>query len=154
TMRGLARSIFLSCAKLLVSCALVWAQDQDAWVRPIQDLISAGKIAEARAMLSALDAPRAGSYAAMLLGARLLSAENRYLDSLHMLQRCLAVRQDDPEVYKLVALGALRLEKFETAEEALKSAKRFLPDDYMVHFNLGALYYTTSRFQEALPELE
>lgn len=71
-----------------------------------------------------------------------------------MLERCLALRRDDPEVYKLVAVNAIRLDKLGTAETALKNAEQLAPGDHLIHFHLGALYYTQSRFLDAGPELE
>lgn len=97
---------------------------------------------------------RGDSYASLLLQARQLSAGQHFLESLKVLERCLALRRDDPEVYKLVAANAIRLDKLETAETALKKAEQLAPGDHLVHFHLGALYYTQSRFLEAGPELE
>jgi tetratricopeptide (TPR) repeat protein len=94
------------------------------------------------------------SYSALIADARILFASEKYEQSLHVLARCIAVRQNDPEAFKLIALNAIRLDKLSTAEDALKRAARLAPDDYFVHFNLGALYYTESHFLDAKPELE
>lgn len=94
------------------------------------------------------------SYQAMLTEAKALFADQKFEQSLQTLGRCLAVRQDDPEAFKLVALNAVRLNKTITAEQAFKSAARLAPGDYSIQFNMGALYYTQSRFLEAEPSLE
>ena len=94
------------------------------------------------------------SYQAMLTEARALFADQKFEQSLQLLGRCLAVRQDDPEAFKLVGLNAVRLNKTTTAEDAFKSAARLAPGDYSIQFNMGALYYTQSRFLEAEPALE
>jgi tetratricopeptide (TPR) repeat protein len=96
----------------------------------------------------------AESYSALMADARGLFANQEFNQSLQVLARCIAVRQNDPEAFKLIALNAIRLDKLSTAEDALKRAARLAPDDYLVHFNLGALYYTESHFLDAKPELE
>jgi tetratricopeptide (TPR) repeat protein len=95
-----------------------------------------------------------GRYSALIADARALFAKEKFEQSLQVLARCIAVRKTDPEAFKLVALNAIRLNKLSTAEDALRRAARLVPDDYLVHFNLGALYYTESHFLEAKPELE
>jgi tetratricopeptide (TPR) repeat protein len=98
--------------------------------------------------------PSSQTYAALLVEAKTLFANQKFDESLRVLEQCLTLRQDDPEALKLVALNAIRLNKTVTAEEALKSAARLAPGDYLIHFNLGALYYTQSRFLDAEPALQ
>jgi tetratricopeptide (TPR) repeat protein len=98
--------------------------------------------------------PSEQHYAALLVEAKTLFTQQKFDESLRVLGECLALRRDDPEALKLVALNAIRLDKTATAEEALKSAGRLAPGDYLVHFNLGALYYTQSRFLDAEPSLQ
>ena len=138
---------------LLAPALAIAFQASETWVRNIEALIAAGRLAEARSQFSGQEAQRRGSYSGLLVEARLLSAEQRSAESLTLLERCLAVRRDDPEAYKLVAVNAIRLDKLQTAEMALKSAEPLAPGDYLVHFHLGALYYTESRFLDARPEL-
>jgi len=145
---------------LLVSAAMLLAvyssalQQDDAWAKTIEALIARGRLTEARARLSEQDAQRSGSYVGLVLEARLLTAEQHFAESLNVLQRCLAIRNDDPEAYKLVAANAIRLDKLETGEMALKKAEELAPGDYLVHFHLGALHYTESHFSDARLELE
>jgi Flp pilus assembly protein TadD len=98
--------------------------------------------------------PSRQPYAALLVEAKTLFADHKFEESLRVLEQCLTLRQDDPEALKLVALNAVRLDRTATAEQALKSAARLAPGDYLIHFNLGALYYTQSRFLEAEPALQ
>lgn len=150
--RGATHAILL--AVVLWLPVLGYGQSAEDWARPIEALIARGDLSEARAQLSALDTARRDSYAGLVLSARLAAADQHFEESMNLLARCLATRRDDPEVYKLVANSAIRLKKFATAEMALKDAEKLAPADEQVHFNLGALYYTQSRFRDAKPELE
>jgi Flp pilus assembly protein TadD len=94
------------------------------------------------------------SYDALLHEAKTLFSDQKFEQSLQVLEQCLTLRQDDSEAFKLVALNAVRLNKTATAEQAFKSAVRLAPADYSIRFNLGAFYYTQSRFLEAAPALE
>lgn len=134
----------------------VWASAQqgESWAQGIEALLARGRLQEARAQLSQQEAQRRESYTGLLLDARLLAAEQHFGESLKVLERCLVVRRDDPEVFKLVAENAIRLDKLDTAEMALRNAETLVPDDYLVRFHLGALRYTESRFLDARPELE
>jgi tetratricopeptide (TPR) repeat protein len=85
---------------------------------------------------------------------KLLFEEQKYQESLKVLDRCLALNQQDPELYKLVASDAILINRMDIAEQALNSARRLAPSDSLVLFNLGALYYTDSRFAQAQPVLE
>ena len=97
---------------------------------------------------------RVDSAAALLLEGRRLFEEHRYADSLNALQRSLSFDSRNAETYKLIALAGIRMNRLDIAEPALHSAARIAPDDYLVHFHLGALYYTRSLFLQARPELE
>jgi tetratricopeptide (TPR) repeat protein len=111
---------------------------------------------QCRAAFQLAEPPVGGdeSYSALIADARALFANGKFEQSLQVLARSIAIRQNDPEAFKLIALNAIRLDKLSTAEDALKRAARLAPDDYLVHFNLGALYYTESHFLDAKPELE
>ncbi|MFN7993763.1 MAG: tetratricopeptide repeat protein [Bryobacteraceae bacterium] len=152
-MRRRASLILLVLGVSAAGSGVVLAQDEP-WARDIESLLGSGRVSDARSAFSALDPQRRGSYPGLVMEARLLASEQRYLESLKVLESCLAQRRDDPEVYKLVALSAIQLNKLETAEMALKQGKAVAPDDYLMRFHLGALYYTQSRFLEARPELE
>lgn len=89
-----------------------------------------------------------------VVGAQRSFQEQRYTESLSALHRCLALDPRNAEAYKLVALNAIRIDRLDIAEPALRSAKELTPDDYLVRFHLGALLYTRSLFLQAKPELE
>jgi tetratricopeptide (TPR) repeat protein len=143
---------------LLVVCAPAQAvqspQQADPRINEIDRLIEGGKLAEARALLTRETAERGTSYQALFREAKILFRERNYQNSLKVLERCLGLNKQDPEVYRLVASDAILLNRIDIAEQALKTASQLAPDDYMVLFNLGALYYTNSRFAQAQPMLE
>lgn len=91
---------------------------------------------------------------ALLEQAQRLFQRQRYEETLRTLERCLATDPRNADAYKLVALSAIRLNRLDIAEPALKSAEELAPGDYAAHFHLGALYYTRSEFLIARPELE
>jgi tetratricopeptide (TPR) repeat protein len=97
---------------------------------------------------------RGDSYEALLREAKELFREQRYQESLKVLEHCLALDQQDPEVYKMIASNAILVNRMDIAEKALKTALDLAPDDYLVLFHLGALYYTDSKFHQAQPMLE
>src|SRR5438270_608392 len=86
--------------------------------------------------------------------ARDLFNEKRYSESLAVLQRSLALNPRDAEAYKLVALDAIRMERLDVAEPALRSAAEIAPGDFAPRFHLGALLYTKGLFEPARLELE
>jgi tetratricopeptide (TPR) repeat protein len=71
-----------------------------------------------------------------------------------VIQGSLTSAPTDPELFKLAALSAIRIDRLDIAEPALKTAAQLAPRDYLIHFHLGALYYTKSLFLSAKPELE
>jgi tetratricopeptide (TPR) repeat protein len=97
--------------------------------------------------------PRDDSYDALFREARILFREQKYQESLKVLERCLALNRRDPELYKLIASDAILADRMDIAEQALTTARRLAPDDYLILFNLGAFYYTNSRFSQAEPML-
>lgn len=120
----------------------------------IDQLVDAGDLTAARRMLAEEVSSRGESYQTIFLEAKLLFREKRHRESLRVLERVLALNQHDVEAYKLVASNAILLNRVDIAEQALKSATQLLPNDYLVFFHLGALYYTDSRFPSAQPMLE
>jgi len=86
--------------------------------------------------------------------ARNLFQKKLYADALKTAQRAAVLAPADAEPLKLAALCAIRLDRLDIAETALKSAVEIAPNDPLVHFHLGALYYTKSLFLAARPELQ
>ena len=120
----------------------------------INRLADAGDLTAARKMLSEEVTLRGESYPTIFLEAKILFREKKYRESLRVLERVLALNQRDVEAYKLVASNAILLDRMDIVEQALKQAQQLAPDDPLVLFNLGALYYTDSRFPQAQPLLE
>ena len=120
----------------------------------IDNLIETNQLREAHERLQQDTRAHGESYEVLFRDAKLLFREQNYRDSLKVLERCLALNQEDPEAYKLVASNAILIKRMDIAEQALKTAARLAPDDYLVYFHLGALYYTASRFFQAQSPLE
>jgi tetratricopeptide (TPR) repeat protein len=120
----------------------------------IDALIETNHLQEAQERLQEEIHARGESYATLFREAKLFFREKKYHDSLSVLRRCLALTQEDPEAYKLVASNAILIDRMDIAETALNTAVKLAPNDYLVFFNLGALYYTDSRFSQAQPPLE
>ena len=135
-------------------CLRVESQVTQPWTQPIEALIASGDLHQARQRLERENASRGETPAGIYLEARILFEEHRYREALETVQRSLTTAPAAPELYKLAALSAIRLDRLDLAEPALKTAAQLAPGDYLVHFHLGALYYTKSLFLAARPELE
>jgi tetratricopeptide (TPR) repeat protein len=140
---------------IFVLCPVLAAQaGPDEWTRPIEVLITSGRLADARSRLEQEKTTRGETGRFLYLEARLLFEEKRYGEALATSQRSVALAPADAESLKLTALSAIRLNRLDIAEPALKAAAQLAPNDYLIHFHLGALYYTRSLFQAARPELQ
>jgi tetratricopeptide (TPR) repeat protein len=140
---------------ILFSCLPLASQvADDSWTQPIDTLITAGNLAQARQRLDQETAARRDSSSGQYLEARILFEERRYAEALAVVRRALPNVPTDPEFYKLAAVSAIRIDRLDIAEPALKTAAQLAPGDYLVHFHLGALYYTKSLFVLAKTELE
>ncbi|HXH51478.1 MAG TPA: tetratricopeptide repeat protein [Terriglobia bacterium] len=126
----------------------------DKELSEIDTLIDTNHLQEAQELLQKEIHARGESYEILFREAKLFFREKKYRDSLSVLRRCLALTQEDPEAYKLVASNAILIGRMDIAETALNTAAKLAPDDFLVFFNLGALYYTDSRFSQAQPPLE
>lgn len=126
----------------------------DRELSEIDTLIDTNHLQEARERILKEIQVHGESYGILFREAKLLFREKKYRDSMLILKRCLAQSQEDPEAYKLVASNAILINRMDIAETALKTAARLAPNDYLVFFNLGALYYTDSRFSQAESPLE
>lgn len=139
---------------IFLLCLRAESQVTQPWTQPIEALIASGDLRQARQYLTQETAARGETPAGLYLEARILFEEKRYREALQLAQRSLTMAPAAPELYKLAALSAIRLDRLDVAEAALKKAAQLAPDDYLVHFHLGALYYTKSLFLAARPELE
>lgn len=131
-----------------------YSAGNDNQFKEINALIDAGDLARARKLMADEVAARGDTYQTYFLEAKILFREQKYRESLKILERALSLNQRDAEVFKLVASNAILLNRTDIAEQALKSAAQLAPSDYLVFFHLGALYYTDSRFPPAQPVLE
>jgi len=135
-------------------CVRLDSQVTQPWTQSIEVLIASGDLPQARQRLAHENGSRGETPAGLYLEAKILFSEQRYQEALQVAQRSLTMAPNAPELYKLAALSAIRLDRLEVAELALKTAAQLDPGDYLVHFHLGALYYTKSLFLAAKPELE
>lgn len=139
---------------IVLLCLGVESQVTQPWTQPIEALIASGDLPQARRYLERENAARGGTPEWLYLEARILFEEHRYREALQTVQHSLTMAPTAPELYKLAALSAIRLDRLDIAEPALKTAVQLAPGDYLAHFHLGALYYTKSLFLAARPELE
>src|SRR6266542_3779774 len=130
------------------------AADGEAKLREIERLISSGDLLSANKKLDEEVAAEGESSTTQFLKAKILFRQQRYRESLKVLEHCLSLGEGDAELYKLAASDAILLNRMDVAEQSLKSAIRLAPNDYLAFFHLGALYYTDSRFALAQPVLE
>lgn len=124
-----------------------------SWSKSIERLIDDGKFEAARARLKRETAVRGETHEVLHLEAKLLFKEKKFYESLKILQRCLALRQDDPDVYMLIASNGQLLDRADIAKPALRSAIQLAPSDVVPRFQLGGLYYTENHFHAAVREL-
>jgi|SRR5437016_444219 len=142
------------CLFLLLSQTLASEGGFESWSKPIEALIASGNLVSAREQLARQTAARREAPTGLYLEARILFAEKRYAEVLKVVQQSIVKAPSDAELYKLAALSAIRLERLDVAAPALETAKRLAPNDYLVRFHLGALYYAKSLFLKARPELK
>ena len=128
-------------------------ESSDPLLKTVEGLIDSNRLVEAREKLKETAARPGETYQTLFLEAKILFKEDKHLESIKVLERCLQLQQHDPVIYKLIAFNAIRMDRMDIAESALKTAIQLAPEDYLPHFHLGALYYTGSRFQQAEPEL-
>ena len=126
----------------------------ESWAKAIEALLASGNLAAAQQRVQQEIAAQGETSSVLYYQARIRFEERRYGEALGLVQRSLAMAPADPELYKLAALSAIRIDRLDIAEPALQSAAELAPKDYLVHFHLGALYYTKSLFLLARPELE
>lgn len=135
------------------------AQTADATYTQIERLIDAGRLGEALERLNAARKNSGETPATLLVEARLLFKQRRFVESIQKLERVIAAANDpslrrlDGEAHKLMGLNLVLINRLDLAEPFLKDAATMLPDDHLARFHLGTLYYTTSRFAAAETEL-
>jgi tetratricopeptide (TPR) repeat protein len=120
----------------------------------VQQLLDAGKISDAEEEVKQEGAARGETPEVLFLEGMILFKQKRFAESMQRVERSLAMRQSDPEVYKLLAFNAVLLNRLEIVEVALRKALELAPDDPVAHFHRGLLYYTTNRFGLAESEFQ
>jgi tetratricopeptide (TPR) repeat protein len=120
----------------------------------IQQLLDAGQISEAEERVKQELAVGGENGETLFLEGMVLFKQERFAESMQRVERSLASRQTDPEVYKLLAFNAVLLDRLEIVEMALRKALELAPDDPVAHFHRGLLYYTTNRFGLAESEFQ
>jgi tetratricopeptide (TPR) repeat protein len=120
----------------------------------VQQLLDAGKISEAEERVKQELAAGGENAEALFLEGMVLFKQKRFVESMQRAERSLALRRNDPEVYKLLAFNAVLLNRLDIVETSLKSALELAPDDLVAHFHRGLLYFTTNRFSLAKSEFE
>jgi len=120
--------------------------------RVVNRLIESGELDRAESILKQEHALKGESEEILFLEATLLFKQKRHQESLTKLRACLEKKMETAEIYKLIASNGVLLDRLEIVEPALTAAIRLAPNDYLAHFHMGMLYYTTSRFTVAEQE--
>lgn len=154
--------LFLAVAISLFSSSFVLAQSNQPIVpspdnslrKTIQKLLDAGQIEEAEERVKQEVAARGETPETLFLEGMVLFKRKQFAESMQRVERSLALRQNDPEVYKLLAFNAVLLNRLDVVETALKKALELAPEDPVARFHQGLLYYTTNRFSLAEHEFQ
>jgi tetratricopeptide (TPR) repeat protein len=166
-----ARRLCVLCLSLLIFC---WA-----WARPgteitdhgIEVLIDRGGLAEAKELLQGRAAASRESPGVRYLRAKLLFKERKFNESLETLSSLLPLalgQQVLPsgdlqvagpvavldasfrtKILSLVGQNYVQLDHLDKAEPVLLTAAQLSVGDHLVRFQLGMLYFSTSRFAAA-----
>ncbi|PYV41420.1 MAG: hypothetical protein DMG06_17165 [Acidobacteria bacterium] len=157
-----SRRLLIWIMMLTASSSILPAVSQDpiegssktALRQAIKQLLDAGRISEAQKQVKAEVAVRGETAETCLLEAQILFKQKQFKDSIQRVQRSLALERRDPEAYKLLAFNGVALNRLDIVEPALKEALRLAPNDFVIHFHLGLLCYTTNRFSMAEGEFQ
>jgi tetratricopeptide (TPR) repeat protein len=143
--------VVLSLAALFLSGFVGTAQTDPSTAsrQVIQHLIESGHVQEAQDRLKEEVSAHGESPETIFLEGLILFKQKQYEKSLQKAEHSLALGLRETEVYKLVAFNGIVLNRLETVEPALKAALKLAPDDFVLHFHLGLLYFTTNRFAMA-----
>src|SRR5262245_7321172 len=147
--------LFYDLSSFLAQTSLPAVQTDPGTLRSrVQQLLEAGKISEADDKVKQELTAHGETPETLFLEGLVLFKQKRYTESMQQVERSLAQRQNDPEVYKLLAVNAVLLNRLDVVETALKSALELAPDDPVAHFHRGLLYFTTNRFALAKTEFQ
>ena len=118
----------------------------------VNRLIEANRLQEARARLKELAAAGGENYKTLYCEAVILFRENRPSESLKVLERAFVTQKNDPDLYLLAAMNWVALNQVQLAKPFYLAAAQLAPDDFVMHYHLGRLYYTDQQFENAEKE--
>jgi tetratricopeptide (TPR) repeat protein len=120
----------------------------------VKSLLDAGRLNEAQDRVKQAVEERGETAETLFLAGQVLFKQKKFRESIGTVERSLALDPRDPEAYKLLAFNAVVLDRLDLVETALKTALPLAPRDWVIHFHLGLLYFTTSRFGLAQSEFQ
>jgi tetratricopeptide (TPR) repeat protein len=112
-----------------------------------------GRKPEARQLLEEALRMRPKSFDILLDSGRFAAEENRWKDSVELLQRADAVKPDDPAVLLKLAVESMQIGELERARLASKRLYDLEPDNPDAQYVYGRILQETQRFQEILDPL-
>jgi tetratricopeptide (TPR) repeat protein len=112
-----------------------------------------GRKPEARQLLEEALRMRPKSFDILFDSGRFAAEENRWKDSLQLLQRADAVKPDDPAVLLKLAVEYMQVGELERARLASKRLYDLDPDNPDAQYVYGRILQETQRFQEILDPL-
>ncbi len=118
----------------------------------VNRLIEVNRLQEARARLKELTAAGGENYKTLYCEAVILFRENRPSESLKVLERAFVTQKNDPDLYLLAGMNWVALKRIRLAKPFYLMAAQLAPDDFMMHYHLGRLYYTDQQFENAEKE--
>ena len=112
-----------------------------------------GRKPEARQLLEEALRMRPKSFDILFDSGRFAAEENRWKDSVELLQRADAVKPDDPAVLLKLAVECMQIGELERARLASKRLYDLEPDNPDAQYVYGRILQETQRFQEILDPL-
>jgi tetratricopeptide (TPR) repeat protein len=112
-----------------------------------------GRKAEARQLLAQALRMQPKSYDILFDSARVAAEENRWKDSVELLQRADAVKPNNPAVLMKLAVEYMQIGELERARVASKALYDLQPDNPDAQYIYGRILQQTQRFQEILAPL-
>jgi tetratricopeptide (TPR) repeat protein len=118
-------------------------------LQEIGKLIDSGQMRPAHARLKEEVAVHGESYETYFLEARILFGEQRFRESLKVLEHSFALNKSDARIYLLSGMNWVVLERLDLARPFFEEASRLAPKDPTMQYHLGRYYYTAQRFSLA-----
>jgi tetratricopeptide (TPR) repeat protein len=115
----------------------------------VSRLIDANKLGEASSRIRELVQLGGENYKTLYYEALILFKENRYSESLKTLERAFATQKYDPDLYFLAGMNWVALNQLRLARPFYLAACQLAPEDALMHYHMGRLYYTDQQFAAA-----